>query len=171
MYNINIKKSKKNQKGITLVALIITIVILLIIAGIGIYSGTNSLNKANLEGLKTNMLLIKAKSREYVEEANFKIGKETEETKINEIKKEVYETNGKLIKATQDELTKIGLDSNTECYEITGDALQLWGLDKIELDEEKNEKYLLEFNEENISVEVYNTKGYNGKYSLTDLEI
>lgn len=162
---------KINQKGITQVTLIITIIILLIIAGIGIYSGTDSINKVKLEELKTNMLLIEAKAREYVEEANFKIGKETEEEKINEIKKEIYETNGKLKKAIDENLklenTNIPVNN---CYIITKETLENWGLDKIKLDESKNEKYLLEFNEKEIKVEIYNTKGYEGKYSLTDIE-
>ena len=62
----------KNNKGITLIALTITIIILLILASITIYSGKESIKKAQLESLKTNMLLIKAKAKEYVEQASFK---------------------------------------------------------------------------------------------------
>ena len=58
---------KNNQRGITLVVLTITIIILMILAGITIHTGTESIQKANLEGLKTNMLLIETKAREYVE--------------------------------------------------------------------------------------------------------
>lgn len=166
---MNIEKLKENQKGITLIALVITIIILLIISGIGIYAGTNSIEKVELEELKTNMLLIEAKAREYVEEANFKIGKETDETKINEIKKEIYETNGNLQKSADAEITQI--DSSipvNECYVVTESSLESWGLNKIKLD--TDEKYLLKFDEKNITVEIYNTKGYDGKYSLTDLE-
>ena len=54
------------NKGITLVALTITIIILLIIAGISISVGKSMIKKANLEELKTNMLLIKTKGKEYV---------------------------------------------------------------------------------------------------------
>ena len=61
----------KNNKGITLIALTITIIILLILASITIYSGKESIKKAQLESLKTNMLLIKAKAKEYVEQASF----------------------------------------------------------------------------------------------------
>ena len=55
----------KNNKGITLIALTITIIILLILASITIYSGKESIKKAQLESLKTNMLLIKAKAKEH----------------------------------------------------------------------------------------------------------
>ena len=68
------KKTKTNQKGITLIALIITIIVLLIIAGITVYSGKDSIRKANLEGLKTNMLLIQTKAKEYIENASFQLG-------------------------------------------------------------------------------------------------
>lgn len=164
-------KIEKDQKGITQITLIITIIILLIIAGIGIHTGTDSLNKVKLEELKTNMLLIEAKAREYVEETNFKIGKETEEAKIEEIKREIYETKGKLKKANNENLkiedTIIPVNN---CYIITKETLENWGLNKIKIDENKEEKYLIEFNEKEIKVEIYNTKGYEGKYSLTDLE-
>lgn len=76
--NINLK----NNKGITLIALSITIIVLLILASITIYSGTESIKKAQLENLKTNMLLIKAKAKEYVEQASFKNG--VDDTKIKE---------------------------------------------------------------------------------------
>ena len=173
MNKINRKILIKSQKGVTLIALVVTIIVLLIIAGISIYSGTDSLNKANLEELKTNMLLIKAKAREYVEEANFKIGKDIDnQDAINVIKEEVYEINGKLKKATDVGITNVDQSIPIEeCYVVTNGedgALKYWGLDKIITTE--NEKYLLKFDEKNITVEIYNTKGYDGKYSLTDLE-
>ena len=35
---------------------------------------------------------------------------------------------------------------------------------------EKDEKFLIEFKEADVTVEVYNTKGYQGNYSLTAME-
>lgn len=168
-----IKILKKEKRGITMIALVITIVILLIIAGIGIYGGTQSIEKVKLEELKTNMLLIEAKAREYVEEASFKIGRDTtDESRIQEIKKEVYEDgeNGaKLQKATEANLGNVPESIPIgDCYVITEDTFNLWGLNKIKLQE--NESYLVQFNENSLEVEVYNTRGYNGKYSLTEIE-
>lgn len=158
-----------NEKGITLVALVITIIILLIIAGIGINTGIDSIERVELEEIRTNMLLIQAKAREYVEEANFKIGKETDQTKIEEVRSQVYIINGKLEKAnTQNVPKNPGNIDITNCYVVTKEVLNMWGLSKIELKE--NEKYLLKFDETNISVEIYNTKGYKGKYSLSEIE-
>lgn len=161
------KLNKEN--GITLVALVVTIVVLLIIAGIGINTGMTSLKKVELEEIRTNMLLIEAKAREYVEEANFKIGKETDATKIQEIKKEIYVTNNKLKEAN---ITNVpnnpGISNLENCYVVTQETLDLWGLNKIKLSD--NEKYLIKFNESEMEVEIYNTKGYNGKYSLSEIE-
>lgn len=162
----------KNSKGITLITLIVTIIILLIIAGIGTYEGIKGMKKVELEQLKTNMLLIEAKAREYVEEANFKIGKETDATKIAEIKSSVYE-NGEnaalLQKASEANLTNIpeSIPVN-ECYVVTQATFEKWGLKNIKLSDD--EKYLIKFDETNLEVEVYNTVGYENNYSLTSIE-
>ena len=50
--------NKFNDKGITLASLVITIIVLLIIASIAIYYGTEAIKKANVENIRTNMLLI-----------------------------------------------------------------------------------------------------------------
>ena len=73
----------EKNNGVTLLALVITIVVLLIIAGITVYEGKETINRSKLEELRTNMLLIQAKSKEYVEEANFKIGKSRGETRTS----------------------------------------------------------------------------------------
>ena len=65
-------KKINNQKGVTLLILVIMIIVMLIIAGITIYSGTEAIQRAGLENLKTNLLLIEAKTKEYVEEVSFK---------------------------------------------------------------------------------------------------
>ena len=60
----------KENKGITMVVLVITIVVLLILAGISIGTGNNIIKASQLENLKTNMLLVKVKAKEYIENAN-----------------------------------------------------------------------------------------------------
>ena len=159
---------KNKVEGVTLVALTITVVVLIIIAGISFYSGRETIQKAKLEDLKTNMLLIQAKAREYVEEVNFKMGIGTEEQK-NERKvtarQEVYEQQQGLQKASNvpDYIT----DADS-CYELTQETQEKWGLTKMELG--KDERYLIQFDETNIRVEIYNTKGYDGRYSLTEID-
>ena len=165
------QKMLKENKGITLVALVITIVVMIIIAGIAVYTGTDTIKKAKLEELKTNMLLIEAKAKGLVEEVNFKIGltkpeDEGYQTKKDSAEQEVYVNGAKLKKATN-----ISAPSSipvSECYEVTQDAMNVWGLDGLELEE--GEYYLIKFDDTNATVEVYNTLGYDGKYSLTEID-
>ena len=70
----------KKNKGITMVALVITIVLLLILAGISIGTGGNIIKRTELENLKTGMLLIEVKGKEYVENANFNLANYIMET-------------------------------------------------------------------------------------------
>lgn len=166
--------SKILTEGITLISLVITIIVLLIIVGITVYSGIGTIKKAKLEELRTNMLLIQAKAKEYVEEANFQIGpsKDIEESKKEEVRNKVYVEEAKLQKANETEISAPSSIPVTECYSITEEALRVWGLEKIELNE--GEDYLIKFDDTNATVEVYNTKGYddNGtiKYSLTEID-
>ena len=159
-------KKIRSEKGITLVALGVTIIVLLIIASIGVYGGKETIKRAELEEMRTNMLLIQAKSKEYVEEANFKIGKSTDEAKITEIRKQIYETEAKLEPAT-------GIKAPSEipvseCYKVTSEAMKEWGLDKVQL--KNKEYYLIKFDDSNATVEIYNTLGYDEKYSLTEID-
>lgn len=165
---MNIKSVKNKTEGVTLIALTITIIVLSILAGITIYSGKDTIKKAKLEELKTNMLLIKAKAREYVEDANFKMGINPDDTKKSSVRDEVYITNAQLQKADDSEVSSLGITDATTCYWLTAEAQESWGLEKIELKD--NERYLIQFDETNVTVEVYNTEGYDGKYSLTEIE-
>jgi len=51
---------RQNQKGITLIGLLITIIVIVIIAGVSIYTGRDLLNEAKTTELETNILLIQA---------------------------------------------------------------------------------------------------------------
>lgn len=160
---------KNKTNGVTLIVLAITIVILLMLAGIALYSGSDTIKKAQVEELKTNMLLIQAKAREYVEDANFKMGVNPDEEKKINVRNEVYATNAKLKKVEEGEVpSNLGITDITTCYWLTLEAQASWGLEKIKLGE--NEKYLIQFDETNVTVEVYNTQGYEGNYSLTAIE-
>ena len=116
------------------------------------------------------MLVMKAKAREYVEDANLKMGINPHDTKKTEIREQVYssEDGAQLKKAEENEIpSSFGISDTTTCYWLTKEAQTKWGLSKMESNEKE---YLIRFDEENVTVEVYNTEGYNGKYSLTDIE-
>lgn len=162
----------KSNKGITLVALAITIVVVLILASITINYGTKAIKKSQLENMKTNMLLIKAKAKEYVEQANFKAGVNNEYKDENGNLKEVVASE---LKGTleNDTFSYITLDDGQYLYNVNSE-LENMGLKNVNIDNGKNEKYLVRYDVKNATVEIYNTIGYNDngttKNSLTQLE-
>lgn len=158
----------KQDKGITLIALMVTIIILLIIAGIAIYNGKETIQRANLEALRTNMLLIEAKAKGLVEEANFQLGPEKTGDLAN-IRKKIYVEDNELFAASENSnIPSEFIKDNV--YVFTRETATLWGLDNVYGEPESGGYYLIAFDEENASVEIYNTLGYQGRYSLTDID-
>ena len=161
-----------DNKGVTLVALTITIIVLLIIAGIAIYSGKETIQKANIEALRTNMLLIEAKAKGVVEEANFQLGPDFQkESEIGTIRNDLYVTENKLQKLSDSGITvSSGIPTGDNVYVFTQETASLWALDNVYSELEDGEYYIIEFNEREATVEIYNTIGYQGYYSLTDID-
>lgn len=160
------KIDKKSNQGVTLVALTITIILMIIIASIVIYDGRKTIKEAQLESLKTNMMLIEAKARECVEKANFEMGIAPDDTKKTKVRETVYGGAG-LVTASDAGKEELGQNSDDIIYEVTPTTLKNWGLDKIEL--EDGEKYYIEFYEDTAKVEIYNNIGFDDKYSLTEI--
>lgn len=165
----------KENKGITLVALTITIIVLLIIAGIAIYSGNDIIKNAKLESLKTNMLLIQAKAKEYCEEASFKLGTNpTDDTKVTA--KSYLDNTGA---QDNDDYSKDKADLNVNdneneyFYFLSSENLKKMGINGVESDD-KNGRYYVKYNLTDVTVEVYNTKGFTKDSktyrSLTELQ-
>lgn len=164
---MSIKSMKNKTEGVTLIALSITVIVLLILVGITVYNSTDTIKRAKLEELKTNMLLIQAKAKKYVEDATFKMGINPDDNKKTEVREDVYVQGAKLEKASNVPADFKITDTST-CYWLTLEAQEEWGLEKIKV--ENNERYLIQFKEEDVTAEVYNSLGYNGNYSLTDIE-
>lgn len=171
----------REDRGITITTLVITIIVLLIIAGISAGTGNKVIKSSELENVKTNMLLIKAKGKEYVENANFKLGTkfdnltdaEDKDNRITAAKKELKE--GKEI-TDKDILKNIGIENieaYTYYYKLSNDDLTDMGLSNVKSDE-KNGWYIIKYDLKNVEVEVYNTLGYerdgNKYFSLTELQ-
>ncbi len=179
----------KKNRGITMVALVITIVVLLIIAGISIGAGNNAIKNSKLENLKTNMLLIEVKAKEQLENAKFRLGtsfdKATEEEKTNR----VNTAKSELSEFTEDEIVdgnifnnntkittkKIEEDNknNIYYYKLSTKNLIDMGLKNVKSDE-KNGYYIVKYNLKDSTIEIYNTKGFDDEgnvvYSLTDIK-
>ncbi len=171
---------KRSEKGITLVVLTITIIVLIILAGITIYSGKDSIKRANLEGLKTNMLLIETKAREFVENASFDLGinpeNATDEMKAkaqSELSGEDKGTQVTVSDSIASKLTEIGISqeamNNGNVYKLTTENLKKMGIHDVESNDEEG-WYVIVYNVKDITAEIYHTIGFQGKYSLTEIE-
>ena len=60
--NNNIKKRLANEKGITLVALLITVIVMMIIVGISVDTGTESLDSTRLQGFYMQLETIQKRA-------------------------------------------------------------------------------------------------------------
>lgn len=112
-------KNKNSEKGITIVALVLTIIILLILASTAAYTGIESYNKAEQIKFVSQMQLIQAKVDELVQDKEFDsstVGKTlTEDQKSilstamgnGEITTEDSEENTNIKYFTKDQLSKV----------------------------------------------------------------
>lgn len=173
----------REDRGITLTTLVITIIVLLIIAGISAGTGNKVIKSSELENVKTNMLLIKAKGKEYVENASFKLGTNFKDS--TDIKNRIKTAKAELKKGeemTESEILNqnIGITQDnikntdyTYYYKLSNDDLTDMGLSNVKSDE-KNGWYIIKYDLKNVEVEVYNTLGYerdgNKYFSLTELQ-
>ncbi len=173
----------EKNKGITMIVLVITIVLLLILAGISIQGGGSIIKRADLENLKTDMLLIKVKGKEYVENANFNLGTSFDKlTDENEKSKRIEMAKSKL-KGTEiqnaNELSKFGITSDQ--FEREKNNLNLYytlsasDLEEIGMQDVSSKgQYIIKYNIKDMTIEIYNTQGFeNGDktyYSLSELE-
>lgn len=164
----------KKQKGVTLIALSVTIIVIMIIASVSINYGMDLVREAKVQDLKTNMLLIQAESKKGLEEVAFQTAnldktKEDELNKINEIK--AVNLKGEPLVGSEAESaaqeTGAIVEGAGEYYYLDSIALREMGLEG--LGTEKNGYFIVCYDIENIKVEVINTNGYNGKYTLTEI--
>lgn len=174
----------KQEKGITLMALVITIIVLLILAGIGLTTGGNTIKNTQLENLKTNMLLIKAKAKGYVESANYDLGTNIDtaqesirtereaKAKSELVGQEITDTSILTkMNISQEEIDQAGT-KRIYYYQLSTQNLSDMGLNQVK-SEEPEGIYVVKYDVNEIQVEIYHTLGFeknNQKvYSLTEL--
>ena len=176
---------KKNE-GITMLVLVITVILLLILSGISINTGNNIIKRANLENLKTNMLLIEVKGKEYVENGNFNLGTgfdklkdETEKSKRIDAAKSKLKGKEITDASQLPETFEITTDQfNTEknnleyYYELSDYDLEDMGMANEETKNIKGNS-IIKYDIIDNTVEVYNTQGFTKDdktyYKLSDL--
>lgn len=151
-----------NNRGITLMTLVITIIIMIILAGVTITGTYSLIKKSQLENLKTDMLLIQAKTKTALEEYNFS----KDETKLIGTKLEEADTE-KVSK-----LNKAGITDISNWYFLSQDDLNNMNLSDIKAKD--GEYYFVKYDKENLVVDILYTEGFveNGitKFTLTQLQ-
>ena len=166
----------KKNNGITIVTLVITIIVLLILAGISITEGNNLIKKAKTESLITNMIMVKSKSKVYAEETNSKVWDLSNEEKSTK-RAEIFQTeyfmssesiNEASIESDIDDNIKSG---SYEAYLITNDTLNKMGLSDIG----DGENYIVVYNSDDYTkLDIIYKSGiqYNGTtyYTLSKIQ-
>jgi len=138
----------KRNSGITIIALVLTIIIMMIIMSIAVYQGKDIIRKAKLQTLETNMLTIQAKAKSYAEEIDAKVWAlgDNKESKRDEL------------------FSEKGLEKTaTNEYKVTDEGLETMGLDELK-GEEYTVIYSNDFNSIDIkygSMVTYNNKSIN----------
>lgn len=153
----------KDTKGITLIALVITIVVLAIIVGVSLNIGGQLFNNVNLKTLDTNMLLIQAKVKVISEKNNFDENTPLKGSKVADI------TNDSDINKLKNEGVIVESDASYQSYYLWNqDILNEEGLDSIKLKD--NEKYIVNYEtEEIIYIPGYKHTDDKTYYKLSDL--
>ena len=161
----------KSENGVAIPTLIIIIAIIIIVAVIGVKYVKKMIVENQLQDLRTDMLLIQADTKKDLEEVCFQTvnldkNKEEDLAKINEVKQE----NLKGIPVQGTEIEKSipeGITVDENYYYLDENLLKDIGVKEV--DAEKYGNYIVKYDFDNIKVEVINTKGYDGKYTLTQL--
>ena len=146
----------KSKNGITIIALVLTVIIMLILVGVTIKIGTNSIDESEKQDIITNMISIKTKAKIVKDKYNFKdIDNLVGESLIDDTEH-----------TTIDVKAEIPGEKLNKCYIWTQEDLNNQGLSSISSD--KSEFYVVCYGDDEI--EVYYSKAIDGKYSLTELQ-
>ena len=161
------KSKLSNDKGITIIALIITVIITIILAALVLNYGTEEIDKAKLEDIKTTMLLIKGRAQISIEKENF-------ETDYEEAGVIQLETN---ITLPAEAETNYNLTSLTPILSELEDksALYIWeqeAMDNNGIDVEitADDFYVIDYNTKEIYSSIGYILGNTTYYSLTQLQ-
>ena len=167
----------KEEKGITLVALIIMVIVIIILAGISLTQGSELLKTTKVETYVTNMITIRAKAKVYAEEVNAGTWDvQDKSSKRNELYSEKYNmtkpsNESELISKVEENVNK---GNGVEFYQITKETLTKMGLE--DLAKESNDgDYVVAYDAgDYTNLDIIYTKGieYNGKklYTLSSLK-
>lgn len=150
---------KTNEKGITIVSLVLTIVVLGVLTAVTVNAGGSILKQVQLQNINTNMMLIQAKVKTISEQANF--NKDTSIYKGNV----VSDVSGN--KNIQELVDNGVIDDTSKYYVLWQEHLKDMGLEKIDVED----GYVVNYDTQEI---IY-VKGFEHDgttyYKLSDMRI
>ena len=165
----------KIDAGMSIVILTIIIIFIMIVIAVIVHYAKSMLQEKEKQDLRTNMLLMQAEVKKGLEEVCFRTvnldkTKEEDITKINEIKQEYLD--GILLKDSPTEVQEA--TKNVPEFEFDEnsyylDATTLSEIGIKEIDESINGYFIVKYDFSNANVEVINTKGYEGNFTLTNI--
>ncbi|MBQ2836236.1 MAG: hypothetical protein IJE68_05325 [Clostridia bacterium] len=164
-----------NESGKSTVILLIMTILIIIGAVTIINYAKEMMMETNVQDLRTDMLLIQAEAKKGLEQVcfetvNLDASKEDDLTKINEAKQQnldgtILSNSPEKVQNSVKDIPDVVFDES--CYYLDEATLTEMGIKNI--DEEENGYIIVKYNFSNADVEVINTKGYNGKYTLTQI--
>lgn len=164
-----------NESGKSIITLVILTILIMIGVAVIINYAQQMMTETEIQDLKTNMLLMQAEVKKRLEEVCFQTvnldeSKEDDLVKINEIKNEYLK--GTLLSNSPAEVQEtiknvpdITFDEN--CYYLDEATLTEMGIQGV--DESQFGYFIVKYDFSNANVEVINTNGFDGNYTLTQI--
>lgn len=165
----------RNESGKSIVTLVILTILIIIGASVIINYAKQMMVQTKEQDLRTNMLLMQAETKKGLEEVCFRtvnLNSEKEEdlAKINEIKNEylvgtILSNSPEEVQEATKSVPEFTFDEN--CYYLDENTLNEMGIKDIT--EEQYGYFIVKYDFSNANVEVICTKGYDGNYTLTQI--
>jgi len=164
-----------NESGKSIIILIIVTILIMIGVSVLINYAKDMMEETKVQDLRTNMFLMQAETKKGLEEVCFQTvnldeKKETDLTKINEIKEEhlygiILSNSPAEVQEAVKNVPDVTFDES--CYYLDSGTLNEIGIKDIDTDEFGY--FIVKYDFETTNVEVINTKGYDGNYTLTQI--
>ena len=165
----------RSESGKSIIILIILTILIMIGAAVIINYAQQMMAETKEQDLRTNMLLIQAEAKKGLEEVCFRIvnmdaSKEEDLTKINEIKNEYLDgimLNDSPIEVQESTKSVPEVTFDENCYYLDEAILNEMGIQEV--DASQYGYFIVKYDFSNANVEVINTKGFDGNYTLTQI--
>lgn len=165
----------ENKSRKSIITLVILTILIIIGASVMINYAKQMMVETKEQDLRTSMLLMQAETKKGLEEVCFKIvnldsTKEEDLAKINEIKNEyldgiILSDSPEEVQEATKSVPEITFDEN--CYYLDENTIREMGIKY--LTEEENGYFIVKYDFSNANVEIINTNGYDGNYTLTQI--